>query len=150
MRNRKLWAGAGALMFVAATGAWAANQATVTDVQVSPKVQAGKGTHYLTVKFAVNVTEYVTSKKTLQLNATCKAGNRTLNTDSFTGVSVAGLAKGTRKEGSAVLFMRDAVLEPIDNCSMRFELHEFGRKYGDKPLNEFCYRGGKLADGACD
>lgn len=148
MRNRGRLA-AGALVLGVSAAAMAANQATITNVQVSPKVQTGKGTHYLSVKFVVNVDERITSNKTLQLNATCKAGSRALKADVFTGVSVRGLEKGATKEGGAVLFMRDAVQDQIDNCSMQFELHEFGKKYIDKPLNEFCYRGGKVADGPC-
>jgi hypothetical protein len=128
----------------------AANQATITGVEVLPKVNRSTGTNYLSVKFVVNVEEYITSKKTLQLNATCKAGDRTLKADSFTGVTVKGLNKGDVKDGSAVLFMRDRVTDEIDDCRLRFELHELGRKYGDRPLNVFCYRGGKVTPGTCD
>jgi hypothetical protein len=130
--------------------ATAANQATITDVQVTPRVNKSNGTNYLSVKFVVHVDEYITSKKSLQINTKCTAGARTLRVDSFTGVSVRGLTKGSAKDGGAVLFMNDHVTDPIDNCSMRFELHEVGRKYGDKPLNEVCYRGGRVSDGPCE
>src|SRR5262245_25226981 len=143
--------GAGALVVVAgvAAAAMAANQATITNVQVTPKVMTGKGTHYLSVKFVVNVDEHITSNKTLQINSTCKAGSRTLNADTFANITVKGLTKGTSKDGSAVQFMNDKVTDPIDNYSMTFELHELGKKYTDKPLNEFCYKGGKVTDGPC-
>ncbi len=130
--------------------ATAANEATISDVQVIPKVSSTKGTHYLSVKFNFTVEEYITSKKSLQINAVCKAGDRTLRTDSFTGISVQRMHKGDSKDGSATLFMSDHVRDEIDHCKMKFELHTFGKKYGDKPIATFCWSGGKVSEGDCD
>jgi hypothetical protein len=141
---------AAGLALTFASVAAAANQATITDVQVLPKVNRSTGGHYLSVKFVVNVEEYITARKSLQINAVCKAGDRTLRADSFTGVSVRGLRKGDAKDGSAVLFMSERVRDEIEDCRLRFELHELGRKYGDRPLSVFCYRGGKVSAGTCE
>jgi hypothetical protein len=135
---------------LAAGAVHAANPATITNVEVTPKVNRTKGTKYLSVKFVVHVDEYITSKKALQLNASCKAGDRKLKADTFTGVSVRGLGKGDVKDGGAVLFMGDQVTDEIDDCSLRFELHELGRKYFDKPLSTYCYRGGRVSEGGCE
>jgi hypothetical protein len=140
---------AAAVAVAAANVATPANQATVSDVEIVPRVNRAKGTHYLSVKFVLTVDEYITSKKSLQINALCRAP-RTLRADSFTGISVRGLHKGDAKSGSAVLFMSDVVSSEIDDCRLRFELHEMGRKYGDKPLGTFCYRGGRVTEGGCD
>lgn len=139
-----------ALALGIAVVAQAANEATISDVQVIPKVSSTKGTHYLSVKFNFTVEEYITSKKALQINATCKAGARTLRADSFTGISVHGMHKGDSKDGSATLFMSDNARNEIDECKMKFELHTYGKKYLDKPIARFCYRGGKVTEGDCD
>lgn len=150
MRVRATLGATCALALGIAFSATAANEATISDVRVLPKVSSTKGTHYLSVKFNFTVEEYITSKKSLQINATCKAGDRTLRTDSFTGISVQRMSKGDSKDGSATLFMSDHVQDEIDQCKMRFELHTFGRKYGDKPIATFCYRDGKVSEGDCD
>jgi hypothetical protein len=46
--------------------------------------------------------------------------------------------------------MSDRVRDEIDDCRFRFELHELGRKYGDRALGVFCYRGGKVSAGTCE
>ena len=46
--------------------------------------------------------------------------------------------------------MSDHVQDEIDNCRLRFELHELGRTYGDKPIGVFCYRGGRVGEGPCE
>jgi hypothetical protein len=147
-RSRIVLAVALALGFAAETTA--ANRGTITDVEVTPRVNRTKGTHYLSVKFVFNVDSYITSKKSLQVNAHCTAGGRTLRADTFAGISVRGLSKGDAKDGSALLFMSDRVRDEIEACRLRFELHEMGRKYGDKSLGIFCYRGGRVSEGACD
>lgn len=150
MRLRATLGAACALALGIAVVANAANEATISDVRVIPKVSSTKGTHYLSVKFNFTVEEYITSKKALQINATCKAGDRTLRTDSFTGISVQRMTKGSSKDGSATLFMSDNARDEIDNCKMRFELHTYGKKYLDKPIGTFCWRGGDVSEGDCD
>jgi hypothetical protein len=132
-----------------ATAARAANDATVSDVEVTPRVNKANGTHYLSVAFKLHVDEYVTSKKSLQVNAHCKEP-KSLRTDEFTGISVRGLRRGDVKRGRTSLFNSERVRSELDNCRLRFELHELGRKYFDKGIGTFCYRGGRVTSGDCD
>jgi len=132
-----------------ATVATPANDATVTGVDVMPKVNRTNGTHYLSVAFTLHVDEYITSKKSLQINAHCKEP-RSLRTDEFTGISVRGLHRGDVKKGTTSLFNTERVRGELDNCRLRFELHELGKKYFDKGIGTFCYRGGKVTSGDCD
>jgi hypothetical protein len=126
-----------------------ANDATVTGVDVMPKVNRTNGTHYLSVAFTLHVDEYITSKKSLQINAHCKEP-RSLRTDEFTGISVRGLHRGDVKKGTTSLFNTERVRGELDNCRLRFELHELGKKYFDKGIGTFCYRGGRVTSGDCD
>jgi hypothetical protein len=150
MASRTMLVAVPALIFGMAAAAPAANEAVISDVKVIPKINSSSGSHYLSVKFAFTVEEYITSSKSLQINATCKAGERTLHADSFTGISVRRMAKGDSKDGSAVLFMSDRVRDEIEQCKMRFELHTMGRKYSDKPVGTFCWRGGAVSEGDCN
>ena len=135
-------------------GAAAAEEAKIAVSQVSiihrvNALGASKGDHYISVSFVAKLNEEMVGNKKVKIEASCKAGERTVS-DQMTAfdVKLKTMKAGDTAQAATPLFIKSGLKDKPSACDLTFVVHEFGKKLDDT-LAKFCYADEKVVEGAC-
>jgi hypothetical protein len=146
------------LAFGTAAACWlgagiaAAASVAVSDVKAEVKtstVGASKGKDYLRVTYTAHVSDAVEKLTTVQVKASCKAGDQSLSDSYGLGPKLDALEKGASKPGSAPLFMKEGLPAKPSQCTLSFALGKPTARGAATPLQDFCWDGASAKEGAC-
>ena len=153
-KTRIGWRRAAALAAACWLGAGiaAAASVAVTDVKAEVKtstVGASKGKDYLRVTYTAHVSDAVEKLTTVQVKASCKAGDQTVADTYSLGPKLDTAEKGASKPGSAPLFMKEGLPAKPSQCTLSFGLGKPTARGAATPLKDFCWDGSSAKEGAC-
>jgi hypothetical protein len=129
----------------------AAPPVTVKDVKVTDKTSSvgkSKGNRYLSVQYTATVTDAVPKLMVVQVKASCKAGDKTVEAENGATGALDKVEKGTSKPGSVALFMTEGLPASAKSCDLDFKYGKFATRTGD-PIASFCWDGSAVKEGHC-
>ncbi len=154
MRTRAAVAAACGLAFAVASLAVAGDpKVSVSGVTVTSKTRpapkAGEGKVYLSVAFTAKANEAAT-KEMVKIFADCKAGDKSVTDEVWVmGLRLSAMKPGDTKQTDMPILRKAALDAAPTACDLTFKVGESGSKATMAELGKYCYKDGKVADGAC-